>query len=181
MLLWIIVLCEAGFWVLLVTGLLARYALGLRRTNSVLLICVPVTDIVLLIATTIDLTVNATAATFAHGLAVLYIGFTIAFGAKTIRWADAWFAYRFASGPRPTPPPAGGWDYVWNDWKLYGRALIGYGIAWALIVAAIYFIDDPARTAHLAKWLPVLFTSASVWFLFGPIYTTLFKRRVPVE
>lgn len=179
MLLWLIIFCEAAFWVLLASGLFARYVFNLRRTSTVLLICVPLVDVVLLIATVLDLHRNTAPANFAHGLAALYIGFTIAFGKKTIRWADQWFAYKFASAPRPKTLPAGGWEYVRNDWKLFGRALIAYAIAGTLILTAIYVINDPERTAHLMKWPKVLIGSAFFWFVLGPLYSTLFKRRVP--
>jgi hypothetical protein len=178
MLLWLIIFCEVAFWALLASGLLARYALNLRRTSTVLLICVPLVDVLLLIATALDLQRNSAAANFAHGLAALYIGFTIAFGRMTIRWADQWFAYKFASGARPKALPSGGWEYIWNDWKLFGRALIAYAIAGTLIVTAIYVINDPVRTAHLMKWPKVLTGSAFFWFVLGPLYSMLFKRRV---
>jgi hypothetical protein len=107
--LWLIILCEIGFWVLLSCGLFSRYVLNLRRTSTVLLVSVPLIDVVLLIATIVDLQQNSATANFAHGLAAAYIGFTVAFGRMTIQWADNWFAYKFASGPRPKELPSGGW------------------------------------------------------------------------
>ena len=179
MLLSLIILCEIGFWVLLLGGLFVRYILKLRRTSTVLLVSVPLIDVALLLATVLDLSRNLATATFAHGLAALYIGFTIAFGRLTVRWADKWFAYRFASAPRPRKLPAGGSEYVWNDWKLFGRALLAYSIACALTLAAIHFVNDPERTEHLMKWPRILFGSAFAWFILGPVYSTLFKRRAP--
>ena len=55
-------------------------------TSSVLLLCVPLIDVVLLAATVLDLQRGASAS-FAHGLAAAYIGFTVAFGGVTIQWA----------------------------------------------------------------------------------------------
>jgi hypothetical protein len=181
MLLWLIVFCELSFWVLLLSGLFARYLFNWRRTSTVLLVCVPLIDVVLLIASVVDLSRNSTTATFAHGLAALYIGFTVAFGKLTIRWADKWFAYKFAAGPRPKTLPSGGWEYIRHDWKLFGRALIGYSIASALIVAAVYLINDPERTAHLAKWPQFMTISATLWLVFGPIYSMVFKRKAPAS
>ena len=103
MLVALIVACEIGFWVVLGSGLVARYLLGRRRLGAILLALAPVVDLVLLTATVIDLSRGATA-DFAHGLAAAYIGFSVAFGHSMIRWADARFAHRFAGGPRPPRP-----------------------------------------------------------------------------
>jgi hypothetical protein len=179
MLLWLIILCEIGFWVLLAGGLLARYVFRMPRTSAALLISTPVVDAILLVATVLDLTLNSATATFAHGLAALYIGFTLAFGRETIRWADNWFAYGFASGPRPKGIPAGGWELIRYDWKLFGRAVIACSIAGALIAAAIYFVDDAERTEELTRWPQRLFFTVVIWFLVGPLYSLLFKRKAP--
>jgi hypothetical protein len=179
MLLSLIILCEVAFWVLLLSGLLARYLLNRPRVSTVLLVATPVVDVILLIATTTDLTWNAATATFAHGLAAAYIGFTIAFGKETIRWADSWFAYRFTSSPRPKGIPAGGWELVRYDFKLFGRAVVACLIAGVLIAAAIYVVDDPERTEELLKWPRYLTFTVIIWFLTGPIYSLLFKRKAP--
>src|SRR5690606_40858753 len=100
MLLAVIVGCEIGFWVLLVSGLVARYLLRLRRLSTVLLVATPLVDLVLLIASVLDLR-RGTVANVTHGLAAAYIGFSIAFGHNMIRWADQRFAHRFAGGPPP--------------------------------------------------------------------------------
>ena len=42
----LIVLCEIGFWMLLLSGLLARYVFKQKRISNLLLICVPLADIV---------------------------------------------------------------------------------------------------------------------------------------
>ena len=104
MLVAIIIATEIGFWVLLGAGLAARYLLDRRRLSTVLLASVPLVDLVLLIATVIDLSGGATAG-FKHGLAAAYIGFSVAFGHSVIRWADQRFAHRFAGGPPPWRPP----------------------------------------------------------------------------
>jgi len=83
----IIVGCEIGFWVLILLGLCARYVVRLRRTGLVLLAMTPVVDVVLLTATAADLMAGATATVF-HGIAAIYLGFSIAYGHKMISWAD---------------------------------------------------------------------------------------------
>jgi len=107
MLVLVIVAAEIAFWVLLVGGLAARYLLRRRRLSTALLIGAPLVDLVLLVATVIDLG-RGTTATSAHGLAAAYIGFSVAFGPSLIRWADERFAHRFAGGPPPWRPPRGG-------------------------------------------------------------------------
>lgn len=79
----LIISCEVGFWVLLISGLCARYLLNWNRLSSVLLVSVPLVDLVLLGATVIDLR-SGTTATIAHGLVAAYIGFAVAFGGATI-------------------------------------------------------------------------------------------------
>src|SRR5262245_37285979 len=107
MLVTLILACEVGFWILLVSGLAARYLWRRRRLSTVLLAAVPLVDLVLLAATVVDLQRGATAG-FAHGLAAAYIGFSVAFGPSMIRWADERFAHRFAGGAPPWRPPRGG-------------------------------------------------------------------------
>jgi hypothetical protein len=107
MLIAIIVACEVAFWAVLGAGLVARYLLDRRRLGAILLACVPLVDLVLLVASVIDLAGGATA-DFKHGLAAAYIGFSVAFGHSAIRWADQRFAHRFAGGPPPWRPPRGG-------------------------------------------------------------------------
>lgn len=180
MLLSLIIFCELAFWLFLAAGLFARYVLKWPRTSTALLVCTPVVDVVLLIATAVDLSYNRATATFAHGLAAAYLGFTVAFGKRTIRWADGWFAHRFAGGPRPPKPPDSGREHLRNEWLLFGRALIAYAIALVLIVAAIAYVDDAQRTEELAAWPRFLTISAFFWFVFGPIYSTVFKWKAPV-
>jgi hypothetical protein len=100
----LIVACEIGFWCLLGVGLVARYVMRLPRTSAVLLAGAPVLDLVLLVASVVDLR-SGSAASAAHGLAAAYIGFSVAFGSTTLRWADQRFAHRFAAGPPPQRPP----------------------------------------------------------------------------
>ncbi|MGH8167187.1 MAG: hypothetical protein ACREQ1_08110 [Woeseiaceae bacterium] len=94
----LIVGCEAAFWVVLFSGLAARYVFQWRRLSWVLLLCVPLIDLALLAFTVMDLNRGA-GATFAHGLATAYVAFTVAFGSAMIHWADQRFAHRFRRRP----------------------------------------------------------------------------------
>ncbi|SHN74824.1 hypothetical protein SAMN05660350_02252 [Geodermatophilus obscurus] len=83
----VIVACEVGSCCLLGAGLVARYVMRLSRTSAALLANAPVLDLVLLIASVMDLRSGSTAGV-SHGLAAAYIGFSVAFGSTTLRRAD---------------------------------------------------------------------------------------------
>src|SRR3954462_3715356 len=90
-----IVGCEAAFWFVLVLALASRYLLKNEKVSRTLLFSLPLIDLALLAFTAMDLK-SGTPATFAHGLATAYVGFTVAFGAVAVGWADQRFAFRFA-------------------------------------------------------------------------------------
>ncbi|GAA2089244.1 hypothetical protein [Actinomadura alba] len=170
MLFGIIAACEIGFWVVLLAGLTARYALRMRRLSTVLLVCVPLVDVVLLVATVIDLRGGAVAG-ITHGLAAAYIGFSVAFGHSTIRWADQRFAHRFAGGPEPWRPPKHGMARARHEWKEFGKAVIAWAIACVLLLAAIAMVGDSDRTAALTGWIARLTGVLAIWSLWPITYT----------
>lgn len=172
MLLAVIAAGEVGFWVLLGTGLVARYLLRMRRTSTVLLLATPMIDLVILFATVIDLRRGATA-NFTHGLAAAYIGFSIAFGRDMIRWADQRFAHRFAGGPEPWRPPKRGWARVRYEWRGWGQGVIGWAVACALLGGAVLWVDDPARTGELMGWMARLSSVMVIWLVFWPVWWTI--------
>jgi hypothetical protein len=145
----LIIACEVAFWVVLGAGLAARYGLGMRRLGLVLLALVPVIDLVLLIASTVDLRRGATA-DWAHGLAALYLGFSIAYGHSMVRWADGWAAYVARKGPRPQK--LYGREHAASARRDIGRIMLAGAISVALLALAIWYVDDPDRTAALTSW-----------------------------
>lgn len=177
MLLALIVACEVGFWVLLGAGLVARYLLRMRRLSTVLLLSTPLVDLVLLVASAIDLRRGASA-NFVHGLAAAYIGFSIAFGHNMIRWADQRFAHRFAGGPAPWRPPKQGSARVAWEWREWGKGLAGWAVACGLLGAAILWVGDWDRTSELAGWIGRLSLAMVIWFVVGPLWTTVFRRPI---
>jgi hypothetical protein len=178
MLLAIIVACEIGFWVVLGAGLVARYLLRRRRLGAVLLVCVPLVDLVLLVATVLDLRRGASA-NFTHGLAAVYLGFSVAFGPSMVRWADQRFAYRFAGGPPPWKPPKRGPERVRYEWREWGKAVGAWAIACALLGLAVLLVDDAERTAELVGWIQRLTAAVVIWFVAFPLWATLFSGRAP--
>lgn len=170
----LIIACEAAFWVLLLSGLIARYVFRSGRIGWVLLVCVPLIDIVLLALTVIDLRRGASA-TFAHGLATAYVAFTLAFGGPMIRWADEVFAHKFAGGPRPVQRY--GWSSVLYEVKLWGRCIVAVAVIYALLIGMIAFVNDRARTEALDLWFRIPLGTIFFWFIFGPLWSLVFFKR----
>ncbi|GLW99990.1 hypothetical protein Misp02_40770 [Microtetraspora sp. NBRC 16547] len=172
----VIIGCEVGFWVFLALGLLARYALRMRRTGATLLLAVPLLDLILLVATVVDIRGGAVA-TWQHGLAAAYLGFSVMFGHRTIKWADAWFSHRFAGGPRPWKPPAGGMARARYEWGIWLRIAAAYGITCALLLAMIRLIGDPARTEALSQFM-LGTAKVPLFALLWPVSYTIWPKKV---
>jgi hypothetical protein len=175
MLIAIIIAAEIGFWVVLGLGLVTRYLLDRRTLSTVLLASVPLIDVVLLVATVIDLSQGATA-DFKHGLAAAYIGFSVAFGHSTIRWADQRFAHRFAGGPPPWRPPRGGRERTRYEWREFGKATVAWAVSCGLLLAAILIVGDADRTEALEGWIARLSMILAIWSLW-PITHTIWPSR----
>ena len=124
--LWAILAVEVAFWLTLALGLATRYVLRMPRASTIILLCVPLLDLVLIALTVIDLS-GGVEPDWVHALAVVYLGFTIGFGHATIAWADRWFAYRFAGGPRPPRPSKSGPEYVRRMWAEWRRVVVDMG------------------------------------------------------
>lgn len=173
----LILACEIGFWVMLSMALAVRYLLVRKRLSWALLLCLPLIDVLLLIFTAIDLR-RGSAATFAHGLAAAYVGFTVAFGGVAVKWADAHFAYRFAAGPVPAKAPSRGWEVVRYDFNLWGRCVVACIITMALVEALVLFVGSGEATQPLLAWHKHAFGCIVLWFFFGPAWslTTAWRR-----
>ncbi|MCC2308308.1 hypothetical protein [Cellulomonas chengniuliangii] len=168
MLLALIIACEIGFWVLIVLGLLARYTWRRPRAGLVLLALTPVVDLVLLVATTVDLARGATA-TVAHGLAAAYIGVSVAYGHKMIRWADTRFAHRYAGGPAPVR--LYGRQYAVESWKDVVRTLVAFGIATGILRLVDLVAGDAGNLDALTGFSRVLGLVVVIDLLWAISYT----------
>ena len=172
----VIIACEIGFWVFVVLGLLARYVLRRPRTGFVLLAMTPVVDLVLLTAVIINLQGGGTA-TFFHGLAALYLGISIVYGHKMVKWADVRFAHRFARGPAPVKIYAA--EYAKECWTDVVRTTAAVGIAAGILWLLTTLVDDPSRTEALTGIYPVL----GIWFMIDLLWAisyTLWPKKQPV-
>ncbi len=166
----LILACEVGFWVVLLVALAARYLLAKERLSRALLLCLPLVDVLLLAFTAMDLRRGSTA-TFSHGLAAAYVGFTLAFGGMAVKWADAHFAHRFAAGPVPAKAPSGGWQAVRYDFNLWGRCVVACIITMALVEALVQFVGSSEATLPLLAWHKHAFGCIVLWFFFGPAWS----------
>nr|WP_237518857.1 hypothetical protein [Streptomyces sp. SID5910] len=143
-----IIACEVGFWVLLALGLAARYLLKWRRTSVVLLLCEPLLELVLFAVTAVDLR-NGAEPGWEHGLAALYIGYTVAYGHYTIRWLDGHAAHRLAGGPPPPKPPRYGTARALHEARLWLRTVLGAAVACALLQGAVWYVGDDGDVSSL--------------------------------
>jgi hypothetical protein len=147
----LIVAAEIAFWVVLAAGLGARYLLRMPRLSTALLLGVPLIDVLLLTATVLDLR-NGGEPSHAHGLAALYLGFTVAYGHTVIAWADGHAAHRLGRGPKPPKAPKGGWARARHEWRLWSLTLLAVAIGCAVLQGMIWGIGDADRTEPLVNW-----------------------------
>ncbi|MGH8107603.1 MAG: hypothetical protein ACREO1_02655, partial [Arenimonas sp.] len=133
-----------------------------------------VLDLALLIFTAIDLG-SGTAASFAHGLAAAYVGFTVAFGGVAVSWADQRFAHRFANAPAPSKAPTRGWPALRYELLLWLRCLVAVAITMVLLLGLIVFVNNEAATEALNEWFGIAISCAIIWFIFGPVWVLVFS------
>ncbi|MGW1374273.1 hypothetical protein ACWD6P_08340 [Streptomyces sp. NPDC002446] len=164
----LIIACEVGFWVLLVAGLALRYLAKMPRTGAAVLLMEPVLELVLLIVTAIDLK-NGASADWKHGLAALYIGYTVAYGHYTIKWVDSHVSHRFAGGPAPVKRY--GMDFAKHEAKLWLRTVLWVAVSVALLQLAIWYVGEDGDTVSLRGWQG---TSMKILIIHGVIAVSYF-------
>lgn len=177
MLLWLIMGCEIGFWIVLFLGLFIRYILKHPKTGKAILLCVPLLDLILLFATAIDLH-NGAVAEFAHGLAAVYLGFTVVYGAGVIKWLDQYAAYQFASGKKIDEASTYGRSHAIYEWQQWLKGVGVGAIAGILLLCAIKFVDQSEKTQSLYEWFYYIFWFLAIWFVCWPMWYTLFPKKI---
>ena len=168
MILAVIIACEVGFWVVLVLGLVARYILKTKRLGLVLIALAPVIDVVLLTTTSVHLRSGADAE-WAHGLAAVYIGLSIAYGQRMVRWADIRFSRQFDNGP--APERLSGTAHTVECWKDAARTLLAATISAVILFGLIWLAGKTSQTATLEHWYPILLAICGIEVIWAVSYT----------
>jgi hypothetical protein len=175
-----IIACEIGFWLFVVSGLLCRYIFRLKRLGAILLLCTPLVDLALVIATVYDLRDGAEA-TFAHSVAAVYIGTSIAFGHRMIKWADERFAHRFAGGPAPAGKPKHGKEHAHYERVGWLHHLLAWVIGSAILYGMIIMVGDETRTEPLFNTLRIWLLILGIDFLISFSYTVWPRKQKAVS
>ncbi|MEU8822824.1 hypothetical protein [Streptomyces sp. NPDC048636] len=173
----LIIACEVGFWVLLAVGLGLRYLAKMPKASVVVLLCEPLLELVLFVATAIDLK-NGAEPDWKHGLAAVYIGFSAALGHQTVRWVDARVAHRFFGGPPPVKPPRYGTARAVHEWKTALRWMLAAVIAMALLQGAIWYVGDDGDIGSLRAWQTKMLYLIGINAIIATSYT-LWPKREP--
>ena len=172
---------------LLAAGLAFRHLLRMPRTGLALLLCEPLLELVLLVVSATDLK-NGADPDVRHGLAAVYIGFTVGLGHHTIKWVDSWAAHRFAGGPPPAKPPTYGRARAVHEWKTAGRWIVAAVVAIVLLQVAVWYAGDGAARS-LRPWQTRMVWVIGINLIIAGAYTVFPKRapaghveqRTPVE
>ncbi|MFG2995879.1 hypothetical protein [Streptomyces sp. NPDC048340] len=173
----LIIACEVGFWVLLAAGLTLRYVAKMPRAGAALLLCEPLLELVLLVVTTLDLK-NGAAPDWKHGLAALYIGYTVAYGHYTVKWLDGHAAHRLAGGPKPAGPGYGKARAA-HEWKLWIRTVLAAAVALCLLQVAVWYVGDAGDVSSLKGWQFAALRVAGIHALIAAAYT-IWPKKAPV-
>lgn len=172
----LIIACEVGFWVLLMLGLMLRYLAKMKRASVAVLLCEPLLELVLLVATAIDLK-NGAEPDMKHGIAAAYIGYSVALGHQTIKWVDARVAHRFFGGPPPVKPPKYGTARAVHEWKTAARWVLAAAIAMALLQGAIWYVGDDGNIGSLRDWQSKMLLLIGINLAIAVSYTVWPKRE----
>ncbi|CAM5272490.1 hypothetical protein GCM10010329_79160 [Streptomyces spiroverticillatus] len=165
------------FWVLLGAGLAARYALGQRALGAALLLCVPLIDVVLLVTTVLSVRAGAEP-TIWHGLSAAYLGLTIVYGHRTVRWADAKFAHRYQGAALPERPRLYGRAAVVDAWRSWLTFLLAYAISAGLLFGLVLLVGGLDRGAPLLIWLNPL-SKVLIYSLLWPVAASVWPPKAP--
>ncbi|MCX5228700.1 hypothetical protein ABZY16_10480 [Streptomyces sp. NPDC006553] len=173
----LIVICEVGFWVLLAAGLATRYLLKMPRTGIALLLCEPLLEVLLLVVTAIDLK-NGADPSWKHGLAALYIGYTVGHGHRTVKWLDGHAAHRFGGAPRPPKPPQYGMARARHEGRVWLGSVTAAAVASGLLLLAALYVGDDGNTDSLYGWIFVAWRTTGIHGLIALSYA-IWPRKAP--
>ena len=161
-----ILACEIGFWVAIALGLITRYPLNRPRLGKALLYSTPLIDVLLLSFVVIHLR-SGVEPHLTHGIAALYIGFSIAFGHQVIERADR--TYRRKINKESVPEPQRGTP-MQREIQSFGRALLAAAVAAAIIEITILAASNPMVAKTLRSWHQTLLIILGIWLVAGPVW-----------
>lgn len=165
---WTIIICEIGFWVVILAGLISRYLLKKEKLGLFFLALTPLVDLILLIATGLDL-YNGAIASIVHGLAAVYIGVSIAYGKGMIQWADSRFQYYFLKqGDKPRKKY--GREFAFQNLKGWGKHVFAFLIGVILLGIVVFLVNDASRTEALLTVIKVWSLVLGIDFLISLSY-----------
>lgn len=165
----LVLACEIAFWVFLAAAIVARYVLRRRRLSTVLLLCEPAIEVVLLVATVGDLLAGSQPQ-WTHGLAAVYLGYTVAFGRWTVQRVDAWVAWRWFDGPEPERAPKHGRARLLHEWRLWLGVLKAWTVAVAILGVLLLIASEPEQRAVLLGWVGRASLVLVLWLVTGPVW-----------
>jgi hypothetical protein len=166
----LIVLCEAGFWVVLLGALSVRYVLRWRRVSTGLLLTVPLIDASLAAATLADLH-RLHHAGPTHALAASYLAVTAVYGHRIVQRIDVRFAHRYAGVPLPPPGDPSIRRVLRAERQRLRRSMSAWLISTALELAGLLVVGGPVH-GHWLLWCVAVWSSYVVFR-----YTQVVRRR----
>lgn len=146
---WIIA-AEIAFWIVIIAGLFARYVLKSKKFSILLFLLTPLIDLALIILTVVDLRNGAIAST-AHGISVIYIGVSIAYGKTMIDWADRKFQVWFLRKPSSKKILVGLEKGIY-ELKMLARHVFAYVIGSAIFWLIIKYVGSSGTDAIIGVW-----------------------------
>ena len=151
MILFAIIAAEIAFWVVIFLGLVARYLLQLRVLGAILLACSPIIDLALLVFIVIDLRAGSEPH-WTHGLGAIYLGFSVIYGRRLVRWADQRFAALHGVA-RLKKTRLYGKDKVRHEWRETVLWWLACGISTAILALCILLAGGVASARELLDWI----------------------------
>lgn len=178
MIFWIIA-AEIAFWIAIFAGLFTRYMLNSRKLSNLFLFSTPFIDLALLILTAIDLK-NGAEASFAHGVAAIYIGVSIAYGKSMIQWADDKFqSLILKKGSKKKR--LYGLEKGIHEMKMWARHLLAYVIGGILLLLMSLYIGEGSfvgeKTFALLRVLSIWSVALAIDFVISFSYIIFPKRK----
>lgn len=146
---WIIA-AEILFWVAILAGLFSRYVLKQKKLSYLFFLLTPLIDLALIALTVVDLQSGAVA-TIAHGISVIYIGVSIAYGKTMIAWADDKFQTYFLK-KESAKKARYGIEKGLHELKMWGRHVIAFAIGSVFFWLILTYIDSNSTEALRNVW-----------------------------